>query len=86
MCGDGKSYLDSDVGRSLVKEELMRKFLMGLVLGLLGGIAGTVLAFHGEERMTDQLLPGWRVIVDDETVCRNPFLWVSLMQIKCRAL
>lgn len=61
--------------------EPMKKFLLGLLIGLTFGIAITA---HAQKIVGgDGYLVGWTVTVEGGEVCDTPFVWTSLREIEC---
>ena len=59
----------------------MKRFLAGLVLGLLIGISSTV--FAAKLLGDDGYLTGWDVVMGGETLCTDPYIWTSTNEIEC---
>jgi hypothetical protein len=59
----------------------MRKFMAGLILGLMLG--GAAAAFAAEITLQSGYLANWSVIQNGEEVCRDPFVSTSARQIEC---
>lgn len=59
----------------------MKKFLLGVVVGIVLSAGASVLAagVFGE----DGFLLGWDVQKDGETVCSDPYIWISAKEIEC---
>lgn len=59
----------------------MKRFALGLLLGLAFGFAVSAAAANviGD----NGYLMGWDVTVDGETVCSDPYVWVSTSEIEC---
>lgn len=59
----------------------MKKFIFGLVLGLILGAvavswAARIVGGNG-------YLIGWSVTLDGDEICSDPFIWVSIKEIEC---
>jgi len=59
----------------------MRKFTGGLALGLALGMAGTAMA--AQLTGSNGYITGWYVSIDGDTVCTDPYVWVSIREIEC---
>ena len=59
----------------------MRKFGLGLALGLAIGFAGTASAANLIG--SSGYLMGWTVTVDGDEVCDSPYAWSSTKEIEC---
>ncbi len=59
----------------------MKRFGIGLLLGLCLGIAATASAAKlvGESGY----LMGWDITIDGETVCSDPYVWPGINEIEC---
>lgn len=59
----------------------MRQFFVGLIMGLGIGVAATASAASmvGDNGW----LMGWDVSVNGETVCSEPYIWVTTREIEC---
>lgn len=60
----------------------MRRFLIGLLLGLFLGVAvsASAAAMYGRAGY----LLGWDVInADNDTICSDPFVWTATKEIQC---
>lgn len=59
----------------------MRKFIVGLTLGIAIGSATTALAAQmvGE----DGYLFGYSVLINGDTICYDPWIWTSTQEIEC---
>ena len=59
----------------------MRKFMTGLILGLM---LGTVVPAAAASIVggTGYLI-GWDVIKDGRTICYTPFIWTATREIEC---
>jgi hypothetical protein len=53
----------------------MRKFILGVVVGLSLGMAVSVFA--------DGFLIGWTVTLGGNTICEDPYMWNSIREIEC---
>src|SRR5260370_1389384 len=61
--------------------DTMRKFMAGLILGVMLG--GAAAAFAAEITFESGYLANWSVIQNGEEVCRDPFVSTSARQIEC---
>lgn len=59
----------------------MKKFWVGLVLGLLVGIVGST--FAAQIVGSNGYLLNWTVTKDGEEICDGPFVWTSTKEIEC---
>ena len=59
----------------------MRKFILGVVLGLAIGITGTAVA--ADVTGLDSVLVGWEVRKGADVVCKDPWAAVATKQISC---
>ena len=60
----------------------MRRFITGLLFGLILGAAAPALAarFVG----ASEYLLGWdAVTTDGDTLCRDPWVWIETKEIEC---
>jgi hypothetical protein len=53
----------------------MRKFILGVVVGLSLGMAVSVFA--------DGFLIGWAVTLNGNIICEDPYMWNSIKEIEC---
>lgn len=58
----------------------MRKFLLGLIAGIL---LGGSIATYAAGVFGDGYLMGWTVTKDGEEVCSDPFTWPGIKEIEC---
>lgn len=61
----------------------MAKFVVGLVLGLAIGMAGTAAAANIVG--TDSFLSGWDVVKGEDVVCADPWVLTATKRIECKA-
>jgi hypothetical protein len=59
----------------------MKRFVAGLLLGLLLGFTGS--AFAARMVGDNGYLIGWTVTVGGEEICADPYVWVSTREIEC---
>ena len=59
----------------------MRRFYIGVAVGLLFGAGGTAAA--AQLVGGNGFLMGWEVQLNGETVCSDPYIWASLKEIDC---
>ena len=59
----------------------MKKFGLGLALGLTIGASGTAIA---SQLVGDNgYLIGWDVQINGETVCSDPYAWTATKELDC---
>ena len=59
----------------------MKRFVFGLVIGLLLGIAATASA--AQLLGGTGYLLGWDVVKDTDTICSDPYIWIGTKEIEC---
>ena len=59
----------------------MRRFILGLGLGVLIGSAGTAIA--ATIVGSDGYMIGWTVQKDGEAICDDPWVWTGTREIEC---
>lgn len=57
------------------------KFIVGFVLGITTGLAGSVLA--AQLVGGNGYLHGWDVMKDGKEICSTPYIWVRTREIEC---
>jgi len=58
-----------------------KQFAAGLAVGLVLGM--TVSAWAAQVVGRNGYLLGWEVTLEGDTVCTDPYVWVSLREIEC---
>ena len=56
----------------------MKRFVFGLLLGLLLGSVATVTA-----QLSEGYLNNWDVVRRGQILCKDPYVWPSLREIEC---
>ncbi len=59
----------------------MRKFALGILVGLLLGLITT--AFAAKIVGNSGYLTGWDVQYEGETICSGPYIWPITKEIEC---
>ena len=59
----------------------MKRFILGMVAGLLIGASGAAVA--AEVVGWSGYLIGWDVMVGSKTICSDPFVWPGIRTIEC---